>query len=195
MTSNEDFGDRHLSYWSSSHFFKDETTNHPERKEKSFIQYWFLHTAPLYITPKYFIFHSHTTTNACNILSLHRLSLCLVNIKSQVREYQKNKKKHPFRHGVCRSINPRVQSAANSTIEKSFLFSSRLFRYAYNRMTRDVYYNNNDMPNIESATRCLIGIKGSGEYVILNICLPIYVELELFSSLLTMLSILFIILI
>ena len=136
LTSNEDFGDRHLSYWSSSHFFKDETTNHPERKEKSFIQYWFLHTAPLYITPKYFIFHSHTTTNACNILSLHRLSLCLVNIKSQVREYQKNKKKHPFRHGVCRSINPRVQSAANSTIEKSFLFSSRLFRYAYNRMTR-----------------------------------------------------------
>ena len=70
------------------------------------------------------------------IFSLHRLSLCLVNIKSQVREYQKNKKKHPFRHGVCRSINPRVQSAANSTIEKSFLFSSRLFRYAYNRMTR-----------------------------------------------------------
>ena len=34
------------------------------------------------------------------------------------------------------------------------------------------------MPNIESATRCLIGIKGSGEYVILNICLPVYVELE-----------------
>ena len=34
------------------------------------------------------------------------------------------------------------------------------------------------MPNIESATRCLIGIKGSGEYVILNICLPIYVRLE-----------------
>ena len=34
------------------------------------------------------------------------------------------------------------------------------------------------MPNIESATRCLIGIKGSGEYIILNICLPIDVQLK-----------------
>ena len=42
----------------------------------------------------------------------------------------------------------------------------------------DVYYNNNDMPNTESATRCLIGIKGSGEYIILNICLSIYVQLK-----------------
>ena len=77
LTSNEDFRDRHLSYWSSSHFFEDETTNHLERKEKSFIQYWFLHI------PHYNIYlqlilsvRSHTMyySNACNIqFSLHYL--------------------------------------------------------------------------------------------------------------------------
>ena len=98
LTSNEDFRDRHLSYWSSSHFFEDETTNHLERKEKSFIQYWFLHI------PHYNIYQlilsvrfSHYVLLECVQYSVFfALSLCLVNIKSQVREYQKNKKKHWF---------------------------------------------------------------------------------------------------
>ena len=143
LTSNEDFRDRHLSYWSSSHFFKDErppTISKGKKNHSSNIGFY------IYCT----IIHNITNTissiltlysNACNIL--FALSLCLVNIKSQVREYQKNKKKHPhFDMGYARA-KPRVQSAStlrhnqcNRTIEKSFLFSFRLFRYAYNHMTR-----------------------------------------------------------
>ena len=102
LTSNEDFRDRHLSYWSSSHFFKDErppTISKGKKNHSSNIGFY------IYCT----IIHNITNTissiltlhsNACNIL--FALSLCLVNIKSQVREYQKNKKKHPFRYGVCK---------------------------------------------------------------------------------------------
>ena len=139
------FRDRHLSYWSSSHFFKDETTNHLERKEKSFIQYWFLHI------PHYNVYQlilsvlfSHYILLECVQYTLFfALSLCLVNIKSQVSEYQKNKKKHWFSY-IQEYAEECVQSASTSCTKthvkvlywKSFLFSFRIFRYANNRTTR-----------------------------------------------------------
>ena len=67
-------------------------------------------------------------------------------------------------------VQRRVQSASTShhgwckrTIENLFSF---LFAYLGTHTTvwqGDVYYNNNDMPNFECATRCLIVMKGSGE--------------------------------
>ena len=136
LTSNEDFRDRHLSYWSSSHFFKLETTNQFERKEKSFIQYWFLHTTQLDIA-----------NTMCSILTLPKRALlfALSAVWSTLKvrsEISKEWEKASISIWGMRAYNRVSSLHPPSTITdvknywKSFLFSFRLFRYAYNRMTR-----------------------------------------------------------